>query len=63
MMFYGEDLAGRVRRKSDGKESYLGLAEIKAIDKKSVNMLQNNAMHAEPPIRGRKIGNHLAAAR
>jgi hypothetical protein len=37
MMFYGEDLAGRVRRKSDGKEFYLGLAEIKAVDKKSVN--------------------------
>ena len=37
MMFYGEDLTGRVRRKSDGKEFYLGLAEIKAVDKKSVN--------------------------
>jgi hypothetical protein len=37
MLYGSEDLAGRVRRKSDGKEFYLGLAEIKAIDKKSVN--------------------------
>jgi hypothetical protein len=36
-MMFCEDLAGRVRRKSDGKEFYLGLAEIKAVDKKSVN--------------------------
>ena len=28
ILFYGEDLAGHVRRKSDGKEFYLGLAEI-----------------------------------
>ena len=34
MMFDDEDLAGLVRRKSDGKEFYLGFAEIKAIDKK-----------------------------
>ena len=33
----GEDLAGHVRRKSDGKEFYLGLAEIVAVDKKSKN--------------------------
>ncbi len=37
MMYQGEDLAGFVRRKSDGKEFYLGLAEIKAVDKKSRN--------------------------
>lgn len=33
--FGGEDIAARVRRKSDGKEFYLGLAELKAIDKRS----------------------------
>ncbi len=33
----GEDLAGHVRRKTDGKEFHLGLAEIKAVDKKSPN--------------------------
>ncbi len=37
MMYGYEDIAGLVRRTSDGKEFYLGLAEIKAIDKKSVN--------------------------
>lgn len=37
MMFHGEDLAGHVRRKSDGKEFYLGLAEIEVVDKKSKN--------------------------
>jgi hypothetical protein len=37
MMFHDEDLAGHVRRKSDGKEFHLGLAEIKAVDKKSKN--------------------------
>ncbi|MFH1264593.1 MAG: hypothetical protein ABIK89_02625 [Planctomycetota bacterium] len=37
MMYHGEDLAGHVRRKSDGKEFYLGLAEIEAVDKKSTN--------------------------
>ena len=37
MMFGGEDLAARVRRKSDGKAFYLGLAEIEAVDKKSPN--------------------------
>ena len=37
MMFHGEDIAGHVRRKSDGKEFHLGLAEIKAVDKKSKN--------------------------
>lgn len=37
MMFDGEDLAGHVRRKSDGKEFYLGLAELMAVDKKSKN--------------------------
>ncbi|HEY3391666.1 MAG TPA: hypothetical protein VGK58_03090 [Lacipirellulaceae bacterium] len=37
MMFYDEDIAGHVRRQSDGKEFFLGLAEIKAVDKKSKN--------------------------
>ncbi len=37
MMFHDEEAAGRVRRKSDGKEFYLGLAEIEAVDKKSKN--------------------------
>jgi len=35
MMFHGEDLAGHVRRRSDGKEFYLGLAELKAVARKS----------------------------
>jgi hypothetical protein len=37
MMFYGEDLAAHVRRKPDGKEFYLGLAELKAVTRKSKN--------------------------
>jgi hypothetical protein len=37
MMFHDEDLAAYVRRKSDGKEFHLGLAEIKAVAKKSKN--------------------------
>lgn len=37
MMFHDEDLAAHVRRKSDGKEFVLGLAEIEAVDKKSLN--------------------------
>ena len=37
MMYDGEDIAGHVQRKSDGKEFYLGLAEIEAVDKKSDN--------------------------
>lgn len=37
IMCNGEDLAAHVRRKSDGKEFYLGLSEIKAVDKKSIN--------------------------
>jgi hypothetical protein len=37
MMFHGEDLAAHVRRRSDGKEFYLGLAELKAVDRKSRN--------------------------
>ena len=37
MMYHGEDLPGHVRRKSDGKDFYLGLAEIEAVDKKSKN--------------------------
>lgn len=37
MLYHGEDLAAHVRRKSDGKQFYLGLAEIKAVDEESVN--------------------------
>lgn len=37
IMYDGEDLAGHVRRKSDGKEFYLGLSEIEAVDKKLKN--------------------------
>jgi hypothetical protein len=37
MLFGGEDLAAHVRRQSDGREFYLGLAELKAVDKKSKN--------------------------
>lgn|SRR5574341_122295 len=37
MLFGGEDIAAHVRRKSDGKEFFLGLAELKAIDKRSPN--------------------------
>jgi hypothetical protein len=37
MMFGGEDIAAHVRRKSDGKEFGLGLAELEAVNKKSRN--------------------------
>jgi hypothetical protein len=37
MMFAGEDIAAQVRRQSDGKEFTLGLAELKAVDKRSAN--------------------------
>lgn len=37
MMFGGEDIGAQVRRKSDGKEFRLGLAELEAIDKKTSN--------------------------
>jgi hypothetical protein len=37
MMFAGEDIAAQVRRKSDGKAFMLGLAELKAVEKKSPN--------------------------
>jgi hypothetical protein len=37
MLFAGEDIAAYVRRKSDGKEFILGLADLKAVDKKSRN--------------------------
>ena len=36
-MLFHEDLAGHVRRKSDGKEFHLGLAELKAVNRKSKN--------------------------
>jgi len=37
MLFSGDDLGAHVRRKSDGKEFYLGLAELEAVDKDSLN--------------------------
>ncbi|MEX0612891.1 MAG: hypothetical protein WD738_01775 [Pirellulales bacterium] len=37
MMFLDEDIGGYVRRHSDDKEFFLGLAEIKPVDKKSKN--------------------------
>ena len=37
MLFGGDDIAAHVRRTSDGKEFYLGLAELKAVDKRSPN--------------------------
>ncbi len=37
MMFDGEDLAAFVRRKSDGKQFYLGLAEIEVVEQGTVN--------------------------
>ena len=37
MLFAGDDLAARVRCKSDAKEFLLGLSEIEAVDKKSLN--------------------------
>lgn len=37
MMHPDEDLGGLVRRKSDGREFLLGLSEIEAVDKESVN--------------------------
>ena len=37
MLFAGDDIAAHVRRKSDGKEFVLGLAELKAADKRSSN--------------------------
>ncbi len=37
MMFGGEDIGAHVKRKSDGKEFWLGLAELKGVVKKSRN--------------------------
>lgn len=37
MLFQGDDLIAEVRRKSDNKEFYLGLAELKAIKKGTKN--------------------------
>ncbi len=37
MLFWDDDIGARVRRISDGKKFVLGLAELKAIDKKSQN--------------------------
>jgi len=37
MLFPGEDITAHVRRISDGKEFCLGLAELKATDRKSEN--------------------------
>ena len=36
-MMFDEDIVANVRRKSDGKEFYLGLAELRVIAKKSPN--------------------------
>ena len=35
MLFPGEDIAAHVRRRSDGKEFWLGVAELRATDEKS----------------------------
>ena len=35
IMYWEDDLAGHVKRLSDGKEFVLGLSELKAVDKKS----------------------------
>jgi len=35
MLFHGDDIGAHVRRKSDGKEFWLGLAELKAVGRKS----------------------------
>jgi hypothetical protein len=37
MLFAGDDIAAHVRRKSDGKEFVLGLAELRSVDKSSSN--------------------------
>ena len=37
MLFAGDDIAAHVRRKSDGKEFVLGLAELRTVDKSSSN--------------------------
>ncbi len=37
MLYAGEDIAAHVRRKSDGKEFTLGLAELTAVDKRPPN--------------------------
>ena len=37
MLFAGDDIAAHVRRKSDGKEFVLGLAELKPVRKRSPN--------------------------
>ena len=36
-IMFEEDIVAHVRRKSDGKEFYLGLAELRVIDEKSSN--------------------------
>ena len=41
-MLAGEDVAAHVRRKSDGREFQLGLAEIEAVDKESKNYQLRN---------------------
>lgn len=37
MLFWEEDIGAHVRRISDGREFYLGLSELKATDKNSLN--------------------------
>jgi len=46
MMWPYEDIAAHVRRKSDGKEFALGLAELEAVDKDSPthDLLDNYAV-------------------
>ena len=37
MLYGAEDIASQVWRKTDGREFYLGLSELKAVDKRSPN--------------------------
>ena len=37
MLFQGDDIGAHVKRKSDGREFWLGLAELKGVEKKSRN--------------------------
>ncbi len=37
MLFHGDDIGAHVRRKTDGKEFWLGLAELKTVGRKSPN--------------------------
>jgi|SRR5438067_3218096 len=37
ILFWGEDIGAKVRRKSDGREFWLGLAELEAVDNGSAS--------------------------